>query len=162
LGGSGSGKSTIAARIAAEFGIPAYDLDDLFWDNAAPTFDTRADPAQRDQALMALVRRDAWVIPSFERADLIIVLTPSVWLRHWRVAKRFVLRRLARSTTTKKVTVASLIRLIRWDHGYEKNVLVPARALLADLHKNTVECSTPAEVFAILNGGEEGMLLDGS
>jgi adenylate kinase family enzyme len=164
LGGSGSGKSTVAAKIAAEFGIPAYDLDDLFWDNTASTFDTRADPARRDQALRALVDGDRWVIegvwykwviPSFERADLIIILTPSVWLRHWRVIKRFVLRRLARSST-KKETVASLIRLIRWDHGYEKKVLGPARAVLAELHRSPVECSSQAEVLAILSDGEEG------
>jgi shikimate kinase len=30
IGGSGSGKSTIRAKLAAEVGIPVYDLDDLF------------------------------------------------------------------------------------------------------------------------------------
>jgi adenylate kinase family enzyme len=53
IGGSGSGKSTVRAKLAAEFGIPVYDLDDLFWDNPAPAYDTQADPARRDQALIA-------------------------------------------------------------------------------------------------------------
>ena len=54
LGGPGSGKSSVAAKIAATFGIAAYDLDDLFWDPAAPTYGVRADKEQRDQALAAL------------------------------------------------------------------------------------------------------------
>ena len=56
LGGPGSGKSFVAAKIAASYGIAAYDLDELFWDTAAPTYGVRADPEHRDQALAALVR----------------------------------------------------------------------------------------------------------
>jgi adenylate kinase family enzyme len=48
LGGPGSGKSFVAAKIAASYGIAAYDLDELFWDPAAPTYGVRADPEKRD------------------------------------------------------------------------------------------------------------------
>jgi len=77
LGGPGSGKSYIAAKITAAYGIEAYELDDLFWDPTAPPYGVRADKQWRDQALAALVEVDTWVIegayyswltPSFERA----------------------------------------------------------------------------------------------
>ena len=158
LGGPGSGKSSVAAKIAATFGIAAYDLDDLFWDPAAPTYGVRADKEQRDQALAALVRQESWVIegayykwltPSFERADLIVLLTPSVWLRDWRIVKRYVLQLGGKSASRKKETFASLLNLLHWNHTYEKNVLVPARALLFRLRKRPIECRTLAQVLAV-------------
>lgn len=33
LGGPGSGKSYIAAKISSRFKIPSYELDTIFWDN---------------------------------------------------------------------------------------------------------------------------------
>ena len=158
LGGPGSGKSSVAAKIAATFGIAAYDLDDLFWDPAAPTYGVRADKEQRDQALAALMRQESWVIegayykwltPSFERADLIVLLTPSVWLRDWRLVKRYVLQLGGKSASRKKETFASLLNLLHWNHTYEKNVLVPARALLFRLRKRPIECRTLAQVLAV-------------
>ena len=158
LGGPGSGKSSVAAKIAATFGIAAYDLDDLFWDPAAPTYGVRADKEQRDQALAALVRQESWVIegayykwltPSFERAELILLLTPSVWLRDWRIVKRYVLQLGGKSASRKKETFASLLNLLHWNHTYEKNVLVPARALLFRLRKRPIECRTLAQVLAV-------------
>src|SRR5216683_5922108 len=159
LGGPGSGKTYVAAKIAAALGIQANDLDDLFWDPSSPTYSVRADREKRDQALVALVMQDTWIIegayykwltPSFERADLILILNPSVWLRDWRVVKRSALHLLGKSHAAKKETFASLLNLIHWNHTYEQHQLVPARALLSRLHKNPIECKTLAQVFAIL------------
>jgi adenylate kinase family enzyme len=159
LGGPGSGKSFVAAKIAATFGMAAYDLDDLFWDPAAPTYGVRAEKEQRDQALTALVKQEAWVIEgayykwltlSFERADLVTLLTPSVWLRDWRIVKRYVLQLVGKSTSRKKETFASLLNLLHWNHTYEKNVLVPARALLSCLRKRPIQCRTLAQVLVVL------------
>ena len=91
-----------------------------------------------------------WLTPSFERAELIILLTPSVWLRDWRLLKRFALHLLGRSSSKKKETLASLFGLIQWNHIYDKNVLLPARVLLSRLNRSPIECRTPAEVLAVL------------
>ncbi len=158
LGGPGSGKTYVAAKIAAALGIQAHDLDDLFWDPSSPTYNVRADQEKRDQALAALVMQDTWIIegayykwltPSFERADLILLLNPSVWLRDWRVVKRSALHLLGKSHSAKKETFASLLNLIHWNHTYEQHQLVPARALLSLLHKNPIECSTLAQVYGL-------------
>jgi adenylate kinase family enzyme len=162
IGGPGSGKSFIAAKLAAAYGIATYDLDDLFWDREAGNYGVRADPKQRDQVLAVLVRQDAWVIegayhrwvmPSFVRAELIIMLTPSVWLRDWRIAKRFALRRWGKVPSTKHETVSSLWQLIRWNHRYDQEQLVPARRLIAGLGKQAVECKTVTDVWVALADG---------
>jgi adenylate kinase family enzyme len=159
IGGPGSGKSFITAKLAAAYGVAAYDLDDLFWDRAAGTYGVRADPKRRDQALAALVMQDAWIIegayhawvtPSFMRADLIIVLTPSVWLRDWRIIRRFVLRVRGKAPSPKQETLSSLWQLIRWNHRYDHEKLVPARVLIESLGKQVVECKTVTDVCAAL------------
>src|SRR5260370_16924420 len=145
LGGLGSGKTYMAAKIAAALGIQAHALDDMFWDPSAPTYSVRADREKRDQALAALVMQDTWVIegayykwltPSFERADLIIILNPSVWMRDLRVVKPSALHLFGRSHAAKKETVASLLNLVHWNHTYEQHHLVPALTLLSLLHTN--------------------------
>lgn len=162
IGGPGSGKSYIAAKLASAYGVATYDLDELFWDRHAANYEVRADPTQRDQALSILVEQEVWVIegvyhrwvtPSFGRAELIIVLTPSVWLRDWRIAKRFALRRLGKVPSAKHETVRALWRLIRWNHRYDQEQLVPARRLIASLGKQAVECKTVAEVWAAVASG---------
>ena len=94
IGGPGSGKSYAAARLSSLFDVPAYALDDLYWDRT--TYDVRTEPAARDQQLASLVERDGWIIEgvyygwvaaSFAAADIIIVLTPSIVVRQWRVIK---------------------------------------------------------------------------
>jgi adenylate kinase family enzyme len=161
-GGPGSGKSYVAAKISAAYGITPYALDDLFWDPSAATYGVQADPQTRDQALAAIVAQDAWVIegayykwltPSFERADLIIILNPSVWLRDWRIVKRFALQFFRKAPSKKKETIASILGLMQWNHTYEKNQLRPTYAALARLNKRSVECRTVAEVFAVLATG---------
>jgi adenylate kinase family enzyme len=164
IGGPGSGKSYVAAKVAATLGVEAYDLDDLFWDPGASTYGVKAGEETRNQALTAIVMRDAWVIegvyykwltPSFERADLIIVLDTPVWLRDWRIVKRTVIRMFRRSPSMKKETLASLFKLLQWNHAYEKDVLAPARALIDRLGKSAVACRTLSDVFdALIEHGE--------
>lgn len=43
IGGSGSGKTYIADRISEKLDIKTYDLDELFWDNSADSYGTKAD-----------------------------------------------------------------------------------------------------------------------
>jgi adenylate kinase family enzyme len=119
IGGPGSGKSYIASALSARFGVPAYDPDDLFWDRSAPGYGVRAESAARDRQLASIVARDGWIIegvyygwlgPSFGAADIIIALTPSILVRHWRIMKRFVLRKLGQIPSNKHESLADLLR----------------------------------------------------
>jgi adenylate kinase family enzyme len=156
IGGSGSGKSYIAARLAERFGVPVYELDELFWDRATGRYGIRADSAKRDQQLATIVAQDGWIIegvyyqwlaPSFAVADVIIALTPSIWIRHWRVIRRFILRKIGK-LPSKCESFADLWRLLRWSHGYEAANLAKARKLIAEHGRQLIECKTFADVLA--------------
>ena len=98
IGGPGSGKTYAARNLSHLLRIPRYDLDDLFWDSAARSYGVRASDADRDARLMSIIGDDIWIIegvyyhwlrPSFERSDIIFVLRPNVFVRDWRILKRF-------------------------------------------------------------------------
>ncbi len=88
FGGPGSGKTYIAAKLSVALGIPAFELDELYWDHAVGNYGTPRNGAERDAALRTVVERDSWIIEgvfhkwlssSFRSADLILVLTAPVW-----------------------------------------------------------------------------------
>jgi adenylate kinase family enzyme len=156
IGGPGSGKSYIAAKLAQHFSIPAYALDDLFWNRAAQRYGIRADPTERDRQLANVVVQNGWIIegvyyqwlaPSFDAANIIIALTPSVWVRHWRVVKRFILRKLGK-LPSKSESAADLWRLVCWSHAYDKANLAQARKFVTERGRNLIDCKTFEDVLA--------------
>jgi adenylate kinase family enzyme len=151
LGGPGSGKSTLADRIAALQGIPRTDLDDLFWDNTSAAYNTRRDPARRDQMLLQVLQQQRWIVegvyhtwvtPSFERAETIIILAPPGWVRHWRIVRRFLRRNLRLEKCHKRETLKSLWGLLKWNHAFEGDNLKRARESLESYGQKVHEFST--------------------
>lgn len=148
IGGPGSGKTYAARHLSHRLGMPAYDLDDLFWDRAARSYGVRASEVDRDARLVAITQETAWVIegvyyrwlkPSFERADIIIVLSPHVYLRDWRILKRFVSRKLG-IVPTKKETLLDLYRLMQWNHKYDADNLKRAMDFIREFENKVVAC----------------------
>lgn len=158
IGGPGSGKSYIAAKLAEHFLVVAHDLDDLFWDGTASHYGIRAEASERDRRLAAIVSQDGWIIegvyyqwlaPSFDAADHIIALAPSIWVRHWRVIRRFLLRKFG-VVASKRESLGDLWHLLRWSHSYDTNNLVQARKFIAEHGCELVVCRTFDEVLAAI------------
>jgi adenylate kinase family enzyme len=156
IGGPGSGKSYVTAKLAQHFKIPVCDLDELFWDQAAQYYGIRADLKDRDRQLANFLNQDGWVIegvyyqwlaPSFDAADVIVMMTPSIWIRHWRVVKRFILRRLGK-IPAKRESVIDIWRLLRWSHTYDSHNLVQACKFVSERGRNLVDCKTFDDVLA--------------
>jgi len=157
IGGPGSGKSYAARHLSHRLGVPAYDLDDLFWDHAAESYSVRASDADRDAKLIAIAKEDAWVIegvyyrwlkPSFERADVIFVLHPNVFLRDLRIVKRFVSRKLG-IMPTKRESLLDFYRLIEWNHKYDSDNLKRAVDFIRDFEHKLVIVVVPTILLPI-------------
>ena len=148
IGGPGSGKSFAAGKMAERLGVSACDLDNLFWDNAASRYGIRADAEERDRKLAAVVSGHGWIIegvyyqwlgPSFDAADFIVALTPPIWIRHWRVIRRFWMRKFGR-IQSKRESVLDLLRLLRWSHAYDGHNLARARQFIAERGRTLINC----------------------
>ena len=155
IGGPGSGKSYAARHLSHRLGVPAYDLDDLFWNRAAQSYGMRASEVDRDTRLVAITQEDAWVIegvyyrwlkPSFERANIIFVLSPNVYLRDYRILKRFVSRKLG-IMPTKKESLLDLCRLIQWNHKYDADNLKRAMDFFREFEHKVVACRSADDLL---------------
>jgi adenylate kinase family enzyme len=166
IGGPGSGKTFIAAWLSRRYDLPAFDLDEIYWDGRAGRYGVRAPEPERDAALARILDGPGWIIEgvyygwlsrSFEAADRIVILTPSVWTRDARLVRRFLARKAGRAPT-KRETAADLWRLIRWNHRYEADHLAPARAAIAHLSAKTLEGGSIDDVLVALErpGAEAG------
>jgi adenylate kinase family enzyme len=159
IGGPGSGKSYIAAKLAERFRVPHHDLDDLFWDRSAPRYGIAADSKERDRKLAEIVSQDGWIIegvyymwlgPSFDTADFIIDLTPNIWVRHPRVAWRFLTRKLKRDKS-KRETFADFRRLLQWSHKYDTDNLMRARRFISQRGREAIACKNLDDVFSVVH-----------
>ncbi len=159
LGGPGSGKTFLAKILSEMTGIAPTDLDELFWDNTASDYNTRRSPDERDCLLKELVDEDqwivegvyhAWVVESFEKADMIIILCTPVWLRHWRILRRFVLGKLNCADHLRRETLAGQWALLKWNHAYEKDNLRRTREHLKPFSSKVREFSSAAKALRLL------------
>lgn len=160
IGGPGSGKSYVGARLAALYGLPVFDLDELFWDRRADRYGVKAPAEERDHALARILDGPAWIIEgvyygwlsrSFEAAERIIILTPSVGTRDWRICRRFLQRKVGLLPRKKKESLADLWQLLVWNHRYDTEHLRCARLAIAHLRDKIVECQTFGEVVRALD-----------
>lgn len=104
VGTSGSGKSTLARQLGELLGIPAIEMDALFWNQYwTPT----PLSAFRERVTLAL-DTDAWVVDgnyskvrdlTWERADTLVWLDYSLWV---------VMSRLLRRTLTRIISKEEL------------------------------------------------------
>lgn len=155
IGGSGSGKSYAAKELSETWQIPCYDLDQIFWDNQAERFGVKTPEYIRNALLETTVSKDAWIIEgvyylwarnSFDRADLIFILCPNVYLQHWRAGWRFFKRKLYLEPSYKKETLKETIKLIRWNHRYNHKTLPKVLEFIQDYREKTFIVRSNAEI----------------
>jgi adenylate kinase family enzyme len=101
-GVTGSGKTTLAARIGERLHLPWHSVDDLMWDHGWVLV---PEPEQRVR-VTAICAGDAWVLDSaygswkdvpLARADLVIGLDFPRWLSLGRLLRRTVRRLITRA-----------------------------------------------------------------
>ena len=94
VGTSGSGKTTMARRLAERLGAPHVELDGLHW---GPNWTEEPDELLRERTEKALDGREKWVIDGnyravrdivWPRADTVVWLNYSLPLILWRLTRR--------------------------------------------------------------------------
>jgi adenylate kinase family enzyme len=158
IGGSGTGKTFLAKKLGSRLALPVLDLDEIFWSPSANANDVRASEPERDSSLLNFTQRGGWIIegvyyrwllPSFEAASHIIVLTPPLWLRQTRIIQRFIRRRLGLESG-KKESFRDIRQLLAWNRGYDRDNLARAFAMLDEKRLPYTICASPTDVDALL------------
>jgi hypothetical protein len=129
-GAIGSGK-TYAARLLGEaLRLPHHGLDPIVFDLEAKAYRQRFPETVRDEKLRILVEGDSWIIegwyrgdwliPMYQRADLVLLLDTPLRLRNWRIISRFARRKLGLIPDPVPLGgLKHLGRLLRWTRLFE-------------------------------------------
>lgn len=159
IGAPGSGKSFIASKLSKRLKTPKYDLDDLFWDKDSEYFGSQTPAGKRQEKLSKILAEDKWIIEgvyyswleeSFEQADYILVLKTNVYLRGWRIWKRFLLRKLKVIPSIRKENFRTLTDLLKWNHNYDGTNLVQAIKLMKQHRDKVIILTKDKDVFKLL------------
>ncbi|MEK3659681.1 hypothetical protein NSQ29_08945 [Paenibacillus sp. FSL F4-0236] len=127
IGGSGSGKSYIAALLSDKLGIPHYDLDDIFWDQQSSEYGVKTPENERDRQLTEIIGLDSWIAegvyrswvgPSFAAADKIVVLMTPLSVQEERIWKRYEERIVNIAPNKKRETLEGIHNLLAWNKDY--------------------------------------------
>jgi len=149
----------MANLISNQINIKKYDLDNIFWDNSSDRFGIKSDTKIRDINLKNILSNNSWIIEgvyygwlssSFTKSDIIIVLKTNVYIRDWRIIKRFVERKIKLIPCNKKETFKGLVELIKWGHNYDKRNMVEAERMINKYSDKKVVINNCREINAFL------------
>lgn len=126
IGVAGTGKTTLAKRIARIMKCKYYELDDYYWKRK---FDIERSDRERRMMLKKAAIKKQWVIEggssswtkiSFRNADIILCLYAPLHKMAYRILKRYIHRKYFTSNKYNE-NLKDAIELIRYSH-YKKNL----------------------------------------
>lgn len=75
--------------------------------------------------IMEGVQSNDWTVESFSQSDYIVILNPNVYIRDYRIFKRFIKSRTGIEPWNYKQSMRNLIKMmVKWNHGYRLDELI--------------------------------------
>ncbi len=158
VGAPGSGKTFCANKLEQKTGLVAYDLDSVFWDQSQNSY-IRAREEVRDEKLANILRNESWIVEgvyykwladSFQDADIIIILNPSVYLRQWRIFKRFLHRKFIIGQFRKE-KLSSFMEMFWWNKKFDNDNMIRIQSFITEHKHKVVFCKNYEEMSSIIN-----------
>jgi adenylate kinase family enzyme len=160
IGSVGSGKTTLARKIAEATGVTAYELDNVVWERH-PDGDRRRATAERNAFLQDILKTDAWIIegaqhadwvfPAMQSAGRILFLDPPNRVRQYRILKRFIRQKLCLEKANYRPSLHILRRMFEWNAQFQNQ---DRKQILHNLNlflDKTIFLRTKKDVRNILN-----------
>ncbi len=158
IGCSGSGNTYFAKRLSEKYRIPAFDLDDIQWDNSHGSYGIKTPIQKRNQLLYDILQQPDWIIEGvyyawvqqrFEDADIYVLDMPKL-LYKFRIIKRFIKRKLGLEKG-KKETVKSVCDLLKWTDTFQDTNMKEIAELLKPHSEKVVCVKSKKEIDNILS-----------
>lgn len=154
VGAVGSGKSTLARKMSQELNIPMFTLDDMVWSRGIDG-DIRNSNKARDLALTSVLQQSTWIIEgthigwsdrSFNEAEKIIFLNPSVLTRVYRFTRRFIQQKRGIESSSYIPTWRMYGRMFKWTYQYEMVYKHKVREIMQNFTRNAIEIRDEKEL----------------
>ncbi|MFT8348381.1 DNA topology modulation protein FlaR [Clostridium saccharoperbutylacetonicum] len=134
IGAVGSGKTTLAHKIAKEFHIPCYEQDNVVWMRTNKG-DVRRPDDEIENMFIDILASENWIIEGSPRkllkkrykySEYIIFLDTNSLLRLYRILRRWIRQRFGREAYNTKPTLKFLWMNIKWHFEFnnEKKLLM--------------------------------------
>jgi len=158
IGCSGCGKTYLAKKLSEKYGIPHFDLDDIFWDNSSSCYGVKRPIEERTALLSDILTNDRWIIEGvyyswcgeiFEKADIIYFLDTPKYVYKWRIVKRFIKRKLGIEKGDKE-SLKSVISLLKWTDKFQKVNRKEIENILARYENKTVWVRSKKDIRGII------------
>ena len=129
VGPVGSGKSTLARKLSKEFGFVCSELDSIVYEPDPSTGDNRKRSVEeRDLIFNSVLSNERWIVEdagrayfeiAMQKADAIIHLEPSVYVRKRRILLRWIKQRLHLGKCGYIPDLLMLKLMFKWTKSYE-------------------------------------------
>ena len=158
IGCSGSGKTYLAKALSKKYNIPHFDLDDIQWDNESNGYGKKMPVEKRNCLLQQILANNswiiegvyyAWVLESFEKADIIYVLDIPKYIYKYRIIIRFLKRKLG-IEKGKKETLKSLYNLLKWTDSFQNRNLKEIKEIFQKYENKVIWLSSVREIVRII------------
>ncbi|MFJ7825845.1 DNA topology modulation protein FlaR [Psychrobacillus sp. NPDC096623] len=130
VGSVGSGKTTLARKVATKLQIPHFETDNFVW-NHKPAGDIRNEIDVRNQLFNDAVKLEEWVIEGVHidwtdeallSANQIIFLDIPVNKRTWRIIRRYLRQLLKIEKVNYKPTFTIFRKMFQWNTYFEEQM----------------------------------------
>lgn len=164
VGSVGSGKTTLARKVARKLQVSHFETDNFVWKRHAPE-DIRNDVEARNQLLQDAVALDDWVIegvhidwtdPGLRAADQIIFLDIPVRRRSWRIIARYIRQLLKVEKANYKPTLTIFLRMFKWNKYFEEQMKPAFQMKFSKFNHKVHRLVTDKEVEVWLQQIERG------
>jgi len=126
----GGGKTTLARRLAADYGIPAFEADGFRYetDLSNPNYNHARSDDDCESLLAAALVNKAWVMEdagramfeeAWRQADTFVLLVPPLTVRLARIMSRWVKQNLGLEACSYQPHLKMIFVLLRWTRDYE-------------------------------------------
>ena len=146
IGAPGAGKTTYACKLAVKLKLPICHLDEIYHDNSGAVSRKRSEPERKALAQKFADKQNwvtegtsfsDWINPVLKRATEIHIVSPSRFIRIWRLIKRYIKRKLGMEHSTYTETLHGLWDGIKWTWQYDRKTLP---VILNKISKRTKIC----------------------
>lgn len=129
VGSVGSGKTTLGKKLAEEFHIPFYEMDNLIFERLE-TGDRRREDDEIGLLLETIFEEKVWLIegtclrdiiqPVFDKSQVLIFLEVPYYKRIYRFTKRFLKQVLHLEKANYLPSFDIYLKMFKWNHQFEK------------------------------------------
>jgi len=162
IGGPGSGKTFSATKLQKLTKLNLCSLDKIFWDQTENSY-IRSNEKFRTEKLNLVLSEDNWIVEgvyykwladSFRDADLIVILNPPVYIRQWRIFKRFLKRKFIQREFRKE-TFKSFMEMFWWNQKFDSDNMYRIIAFTSQYKGKIVFCNDYNDIFNQLMLGKK-------